>query len=325
MCKRLVIPDQQEAEQEISVAHPWWSFSARFNVGPGQSVPVVRLHEGVSEGAMVRWGFVPAPSKGSTGAGHRVNGGAVHANSAYVHAAYADGARAHGNGNQGHGAQVNGARINGAPASGPLANGAATNGAAANGAVANGAHSSQGHSNTPPINGAPINGAPVNGVPAHAQRPGTTLLRIDEVLSSEDFRRAWLYSQRCIVPLAGFYVWQLTPERFRQPFYVRLVNRLVFGVAALWERTVFDDDDVVESCALLTVPANPLLAEIGGREAQMPAILGRDAYDTWLTGTVGRAKALLRPYPQERMLTHPVSPYVNYPEFEGPHLIQALR
>lgn len=179
------------------------------------------------------------------------------------------------------------------------------------------------------MNGVQVNGefpygAHKYGLEDHAQRPGTALLRSDELLSSEDFRRAWLYSQRCIVPLAGFYIWQLTAARFRQPFYVRLVNRMVFGVAALWERTVFDDDDVVESCALLTVPANPLLAEIAGPGAQMPAILGHDEYDAWLTGTVGRAKALLRTYPRERMLTHPVSPYVNYQQYEGPHLIQAV-
>jgi len=42
----------------------------------------------------------------------------------------------------------------------------------------------------------------------------------------------WLYGQRCIVPLAGFYIWQRTEAGYRQPFYVRLVNRPVFGVAA---------------------------------------------------------------------------------------------
>ena len=32
MSERLVIPDRGEAESELSVAHPWWQFSARFNV-----------------------------------------------------------------------------------------------------------------------------------------------------------------------------------------------------------------------------------------------------------------------------------------------------
>jgi putative SOS response-associated peptidase YedK len=52
----------------------------------------------------------------------------------------------------------------------------------------------------------------------------------------------------------------------------------VFGVAVIWERSVTDDDGVVESCALVTVPANPLLAEIDSTTGQMPAILRREDY-----------------------------------------------
>ena len=212
MCKRLVIPDQEEVEREISVVHRWWTFSARFNVAVAHSVPVARLHDRETEGVMMRWGF-----------------------------------------------------------------------------------------------------------------EDTGLVPGDTVLTSEGCRSAWLHGQRCIVPLAGFYLWQLTAAGFRQPFYVRLVNRPVFGVAALWQRTVSDDDDddVIEGCALLTVAANPLLAEIAG--GQMPAILHRDDYDTWLRTTAARAKTLLQPYPRERMVTHPVSPYVNSLEYDGPQLIQPIR
>jgi len=153
----------------------------------------------------------------------------------------------------------------------------------------------------------------------------TALVPGDTVLTSDDCRGAWLHGQRGIVPLAGFYLWQLTAAGFRQPFYVRLVNRPVFGVAALWQRIVSDEDedDVIESCALLTVPANSLLAEIAG--GQMPVLLHRDDYDPWLRTTAARAKSLLQPYPRERMVTHPVSPYVNSLEHDGPQLIQAIR
>ena len=147
-------------------------------------------------------------------------------------------------------------------------------------------------------------------------------VRGDALLSSEDFRSAWLSGQRGIVPLAGFYVWQRTQAGHRQPYYVRLVNRLVFGVAVLWDRSVTDDDDVVESCALVTVPANPLLAEIDSTTAQMPAILRREDYDTWLRSSVPEARALLQTYPQTRMVSHAVAPHVNDLEFDEPWLIQ---
>lgn len=164
-------------------------------------------------------------------------------------------------------------------------------------------------------------------IPASAEgdlrRRGPARLYADCV-SSGDFRAAWFQGQRGIVPLAGFYLWQCTAAGHRQPYYVRLVNRLVFGVAALWERSVSDDDDVVESCALLTVPANALLGEIDSSSDQMPAILRREDYDTWLRSRVADARELLATYPQTGMVCHPVGPYVNDPGLEGPELIRRV-
>jgi putative SOS response-associated peptidase YedK len=220
MSERLVIPDRAQAESELSVAHPWWQFSARFNVAASQSLPVARVHGRESEGVMMRWGLVPASAKGDVA------------------------------------------------------------------------------------------------------RPGHAHLKSDTLQSSQEFRTAWLFGQRGIVPLAGFYLWQRTRAGHRQPYYVRLVERVVFGVAVLWERSVSDHDDVIESCALLTVPANPLLADIDPNTQQMPAILRRQDYDTWLRSTVSEAGELLMTYPQTRMVSHPVAPFVNHLKFDEPRLIR---
>jgi putative SOS response-associated peptidase YedK len=176
MCKRLVIPEQEDAEKEISVAQPWWKFTVRFNVAVKHRVPVARLHNKMTEGVMMQWGFVPSPER-----------------------------------------QQQQQEIS----------------------------------------------------------VGAALVPSDAVLTSEDYRRAWLYGQRCVIPLAGFYAWHRSTDGVSRPSYVRLVNRAVFGVAGLWERTVLDEgEDVIESCALLTVPANRLIAEIDD-DQQMPAILHR--------------------------------------------------
>jgi putative SOS response-associated peptidase YedK len=155
-------------------------------------------------------------------------------------------------------------------------------------------------------------------------RGGYALVRGDALQSAEDLRSAWLHGRRGIVPLAGFYLWQRTKAGHRQPYYVRVVNRLVFGVAVLWECSVTDDDEVIESCALVTVPANPLLAEIDNGTDQMPAILRREDYQTWLGATVTQANALLQTYPPAQMVTHPVGPYVNDLERDEPRLIQRV-
>jgi putative SOS response-associated peptidase YedK len=149
------------------------------------------------------------------------------------------------------------------------------------------------------------------------------VVRSDALQSARDLRTAWLYGQRGIVPMAGFYVWQHTPHG-DQPYYVRLVNRTVFGVAALWERAETNEGEVIESCALITVDANPLLAEIDNMTGQMPGILHRKDYLTWLSSNIPRATELLRPYPHIRMVCHPVAPYVNDLELDEPGLIKPV-
>ena len=158
----------------------------------------------------------------------------------------------------------------------------------------------------------------------HERVPAVPCMASSAIDTSEDLRNVWLNSQRCIVPLAGFYLWQRTPAGHRQPFYVRLVNRPVFGVAALWDRFTGQDDYVIEGCALLTVPANSLVAEIDSEDAHMPAILPREEYSTWLSGKPAQVKALLRPYPAERMVTHPVGPFVNFLQYDDPSLIRPI-
>jgi putative SOS response-associated peptidase YedK len=163
-------------------------------------------------------------------------------------------------------------------------------------------------------------------VPASAKgdlkRSGYARMTLDALQNSAEFRTAWLFGQRGIVPLAGFYVWRQTRAGHRQPYYVRLDNRSVFGVAVLWEQSVTDDDDIVESCALLTVPPNAFLTKIDTTITQMPAILRRQDYDTWLRANVSDATSLLATYPEARMTTHPVAPFVNHLQFDEPRLIQ---
>jgi putative SOS response-associated peptidase YedK len=144
---------------------------------------------------------------------------------------------------------------------------------------------------------------------------------LDRILDSLSHRGPWLNSQRCILPTAGFYSWQLTNQKFRQPFFVRLVDRSVFGVAAIWDRSVTDEDDVIESCSIVCVPPNELMMAIANTDGRMPAILRRKDYQTWLKGTPVEAKAALNPYKQGGMQAYPISPRINSTAPDDPGLI----
>jgi putative SOS response-associated peptidase YedK len=122
--------------------------------------------------------------------------------------------------------------------------------------------------------------------------------------------------------MSGFYAWQLTNRGYRQPYFIRLLDRSVFGVAAVWDRSVTEDDDVIESCSIVCVPPNELMIRIAA-DGRMPAILRRKDYQTWLRGTPVEAKVTLQPYMKSGMQAYPVSPRINSTAPDDPGLIQA--
>jgi putative SOS response-associated peptidase YedK len=137
------------------------------------------------------------------------------------------------------------------------------------------------------------------------------------------FRGPWLNGQRCILPFAGFYTWRLTPAGYRQPYFVQAADRPVFAVAALWDRYESGDDDVVEGCAILTVPANALLESIQTATKEMPAILAAEDCEAWLHGTPVEARALLRTAPDTLLTGHAVSPRINSLACDDAALVRA--
>jgi putative SOS response-associated peptidase YedK len=159
------------------------------------------------------------------------------------------------------------------------------------------------------------------GVPLADERPDFEFERLGQTPESRD---PWLGSQRCIVPARGFYVWQLTSRGYRQPYFVGLLDRMAFGIAAFWTRSESAEDDVIESFSIITVPANPLITRIVGANGRMPAILRRKDYGTWLTSTPVQAKAALHAYPDKWMGAHAVSPRVNSTQHNDPSLIRPI-
>jgi putative SOS response-associated peptidase YedK len=88
----------------------------------------------------------------------------------------------------------------------------------------------------------------------------------------------------------------------------------VFGVAAIWDRSERERDDVIESFSIIGVTPNELL--VNSDSDFMPAILRRRDYDVWLNGTPAQAKAALHTFRADWMRRHAVSPRVNSPDVD---------
>jgi putative SOS response-associated peptidase YedK len=145
--------------------------------------------------------------------------------------------------------------------------------------------------------------------------------RIESIDTVAAYRGPWKRSQRCVLPASGFYEWHLYDSGVRQPFYIHLADQDVFGFAGLWDRSI-GPEGAIESCTLITMPANALLSEIHNVEHRMPAILRAGDHEIWLRGEEKQARAVLIGYPEETMVAWPVSTRVNSPRNDGPILIE---
>jgi len=135
--------------------------------------------------------------------------------------------------------------------------------------------------------------------------------RVETAATKPTFRDAFR-SRRCLIPADGFLEWQRAGRR-KQPYLIERRDHGLLAMAGLWQR--WDEGGgPVESCTILTMPANELLRDLHDR---MPVILPRSAYEAWLNPELSdpkRLQELIHPYPSEELTAVPVSPRVNSPE-----------
>jgi len=141
--------------------------------------------------------------------------------------------------------------------------------------------------------------------------------KVEGIESKPAFREPVQF-KRCLVPAMNFYEWK-GEKGSKRPYYIGLADNQPFCFAGIWDRwqgVVEGQAKTIESFAILTTEANPLVAEI---HARMPVILPQGNYDVWLHG--GRDEALSAakaPFPAEKMKAYPVDTAVGNVKNDGP-------
>ena len=114
----------------------------------------------------------------------------------------------------------------------------------------------------------------------------------------------------------------------KQPCTIRVGDQPVFGMAGLWDASTRADGSVVESCAVITVPANAVMnvidGTVGTNDGRMPAILTVEAQEAWLHGSAEEAFACLTPYSDELTIARKVSSRVNSPKNNDEGLVEEV-
>jgi len=95
-------------------------------------------------------------------------------------------------------------------------------------------------------------------------------------------------------------------------------------LSAYWENWRSPAGEWVRSFAIVTTEPNNLCAELHDR---MPVVLGRETWPAWFgeePADARQLKALLAPYPSEKLVARPVSARVGNVKNNDPSLIEPI-
>lgn len=113
-------------------------------------------------------------------------------------------------------------------------------------------------------------------------RLNTLNAKIETIFDKASFKSA-IVSQRCLVPLTGFFEWQQISPKEKQPYFISLKEKTIFSVAGIadsWLNPI--DKTVVQTFSILTTEANSLMATIHNTKKRMPLILSKEGEELWL-------------------------------------------
>lgn len=163
-------------------------------------------------------------------------------------------------------------------------------------------------------------------IPSWAKDPaiGNKMInaRAETLAEKPSFKTA-LVRRRCLIPADGFYEWQKMGAA-KQPMRIHRKDDALFGFAGLWDVWRSPEGAQIQTCTIITVGPNELMAPIHNR---MPAILRAEEEAIWLspsTQNVPELLAMLKPYPEEELEAYAVSRAVNAPTVDDPICIQSL-
>lgn len=136
------------------------------------------------------------------------------------------------------------------------------------------------------------------------EKPSLKLINIRSETAQTKFRQDFV-RRRCIIPAAGFYEWKM-PDVGKKKIkhLIHDTARPLISMAGLWSLWKGPNDEILETCAILTTEPCDVVRPIHNR---MPAILPEVALDPWLDGDadVKSLRALLVPYSATTLTAEP--------------------
>jgi putative SOS response-associated peptidase YedK len=168
-------------------------------------------------------------------------------------------------------------------------------------------------------------------VPRWAKDPSIGARMINargETLADKPSFRTLYRRHRCLLPADGFYEWMTLAQGAgagtaprKEPQHIGMADGSLFGLGGLYERWRNDNDEVLDTCTIVTTEANARLRALHDR---MPLIIPREEYARWLDPANADVADLIVPYPSEGVAYYPVSSRVNNVRHDDASLIERV-
>jgi len=146
--------------------------------------------------------------------------------------------------------------------------------------------------------------------------------RVETIETKPSFKNL-LKTNRCLVPCTGFYEWKTIGMK-KVPYYIGLDDSRLFCLAGLYDVWKESDGNDLKTFTIITTQPNNILKPIHNR---MPVILHQELEEQWLNTKIQNPdsiKKLLKPYPDDNLISYAVSNEVNNPENDNPQLIKQV-
>ncbi|SDL02781.1 Putative SOS response-associated peptidase YedK [Catalinimonas alkaloidigena] len=136
--------------------------------------------------------------------------------------------------------------------------------------------------------------------------------RGDSMFEKPSFKQA-AARRRCLILVDGFYEWMHQGGK-KYPFFIQVQQQKPFALGGLWETwTDRETGEVVNTCSVVTLDANPLMARIHNTKERMPFVLPHEVERQWIREDLTRpdVEHLMRPVDDGYLRVHTVSPLVS--------------
>lgn len=123
-------------------------------------------------------------------------------------------------------------------------------------------------------------------------------------------------TRRCIIPMSGYYEWQMDGEA-RLPHFTYNTDQSLMAVGGIWQMWGSGSQRQA-TCAIITVPSTESMRHLHPR---MPLILSKSDWAKWLGEEGHGAATLMKSTQNGEQSFHPVSDAISSNRATGSHLM----